>query len=60
MSSKLYKLLVAVIGGVSVIANALIAYFNPPISVALIASITALVATADEIMANFIKDATTS
>ena len=60
MSNKLYKLLVAIVGAVATIANALIVYFNPPMAVALVASITIVATAADDIMANFVKDTTES
>lgn len=56
MSKKLYILISTIVGAVGTIAAALVAYYQPKYSVAIIASIGIAVTAINEIMLQFVKD----
>lgn len=56
MKKKTYLLVNGIVGGVSAIASAIVAYFNPAYTPAIIASIAIITTAVSEITALFVKE----
>lgn len=56
MSKKVYNLVTGIIGGVEVIAIAIVTYINPSYAVAINASIGIVGTAAIEVCSQFVKD----
>ena len=56
MTKKVYNLVVAVTGGIATIASALVAFFDPAYTPAIIASIGVVETAVVEICSKFVKE----